>query len=100
MAASPDLKVFCPQGEYVAACKRYEDAACLASFYGDGATIRLGHAKRLTLWTEGAEEFGAGESYDRAANVMADRRFQLNRAALVKVHGEETVARWAQATGE
>jgi hypothetical protein len=38
-----------------------------------GATIRYGHSKKDTLWTEGAEEFSAGESYDRAAQVIYQR---------------------------
>lgn len=70
--ATPVLKIYNPQGEYVAACKFGEDAACLMALYGDGATVRYEH--KLTLWTEGEEDFPAGESYDRVNAVMEGRK--------------------------
>lgn len=73
MANAPHLKIFNPSGDYIGCVKHYEDAACLVSSYGAGATVRFGHSKRHTLWSEGAEAFSAGESYDQAAIVMRDR---------------------------
>jgi len=73
MAGSPQLKIFNSQGEYIGCVKHYEDAACLVASYGAGATVRLGHSKKQTLWTEGAEEFSAGEGYDRAGLLMQQR---------------------------
>ena len=45
----------------------------MVALYGAGAQVRDGHAKKFTLWTEGAEEISAGESYDEAAAVMRSR---------------------------
>ena len=75
MAATPRLKVHNPSGEYIASCKHYEDAACLAASYGIGAVIRhadLSNAKSV-IWREGGEKISAGESYDQAAEIMRDR---------------------------
>lgn len=73
MAGSPELKIFNAQGEYIGCVKYGEDAACLVSSYGDGATVRYGHNKRNTIWTQGSEEFSAGESYDRCRDVIDAR---------------------------
>lgn len=70
MARAPRFKVYTPAGEYVAACKRAGDAAALVSLYGEGATIRDGHARRV--WVEGSDGW-AGESYDEAADVVMER---------------------------
>lgn len=72
MAGSPGLKIYTAEGEYVAACKRFEDAACLVSFLGHGATVRADHAKKYTLWTEG-KDGTASESYDKATETMIGR---------------------------
>lgn len=77
MSASPQLKLFTPEGDYVAACKRGEDAACLVAFLGDGATIRLGHSPRAILWHEGKESQGAEESYDFVAMTIERRSTDL-----------------------
>jgi len=73
MAATPPLKLFNPRGEFVASFKYAEDAAALLAFYGSGATLRNGHAKKDTLFHEGHEELSAGESYDRAAEIIYAR---------------------------
>ena len=73
MSGSPILKVYNTQGEYIGCLKSGEDAACICARYGSGASVRYGHKKSDTIWREGAEEFSAGESYDRAAQVMNDR---------------------------
>jgi len=77
MAGSPHLKVYNAQGEYIGCVKHYEDAACLVASYGDGASVRLGHNKKLTLWNEGSESFTADESYDRAGELMREREQAL-----------------------
>ena len=73
MAGTPVLKIFNAAGEYVGCLKHAEDAACICASYGAGASIRYGHSKKDTLWSEGAESFSAGESYDRAAKVINER---------------------------
>ena len=65
MSGAPGWKVYDSRGEYRAACKYAEEAACLVALLGDGATIRNGH--RSKVWTEGAEEQSAAESYDFVA---------------------------------
>lgn len=81
MASAPLWKVY-RNKRYVAATKYAEDAACLVSSFG--GEVRYNH--KYLVWTEGAEAFPAGESYDRAADVMCDRvakirqRFQKAQA--------------------
>jgi len=70
MAASPLWKVY-RGGEYVASCRYPEDAAVLVAAAPSEAEIRYRH--RLVVWRKGAEAFSAGESYDRAAQVMHER---------------------------
>jgi hypothetical protein len=76
MAGSPRFKVFDSDGEYVACCKYLMHAAVLVSVM-PGGTVRDGHSKKLTLWTEGAEEVPAGESYDIATEIMEGRIEQV-----------------------
>lgn len=85
MAATPKWKVYSALGEYVAACKHAEDAACLVALYGDGATIRLGH--NLICWREGGEieaetgePIAASQSYDYVASVCEGRALQRRAA--------------------
>ena len=82
MAAAPNWKVYTSEGDYEAACKNPESAAVLASWLGDGATVRLGH--RFTVWTEGSEQQPAAESWDFAAGLMLTR---------VQTRGREAQAR-------
>jgi len=99
MAAAPRYKVFNPEGRYVAACKHVEDAACLVANYGDGATIRLSHAKRDAAWTEGAEDQPAGESYDHVRNTVWRREAELRAYYQANRRGEAPAAplsAWAQ----
>lgn len=80
MGASPGWKVFTARGEYEAACKSAETAAAVVSMLGEGATIRAGHAKRLTVWTEGADADGiAADSYDETAEVCCARAEEMGR---------------------
>lgn len=83
MAATPQWKIY-RNGEYVAACKYAEDAAVLVSV--SGGIVKHGHS--LIVWREGEEEFSAGDSYDRAGDVMRDRRHSSFAAAYQKVHGK------------
>jgi hypothetical protein len=72
MAGSPILKVYSPEGEYVASCKEVIGAAVLVATYGDGSTIRLGHNKKSTLYTQGVDG-DASQSYDTTGELMASR---------------------------
>ena len=72
MAAAPALKIYTPEGEYVAAVKEVMGAAVLVGAYGEGSTIRMGHSKKMILWTEG-KDGEAAESYDTAGEIMAQR---------------------------
>jgi len=69
MAATPRLKIYNPQGEYIASCKHGEDAAMIVSGYGDGAKIKDRYGK--VLWHEGYEDQPAGDSYDHVAERCA-----------------------------
>ena len=71
MAGAPVFKVYDAQKKYQAAVKEVEAAALLMNLYGDGATIRYGHGK--VVWTEGAEEQPAGESYDFVGDTIVKR---------------------------
>jgi hypothetical protein len=75
MAGSPQYKVFDAAGAYQAACKEAAASAVVASFYGPGATVRNGHAKRDTVWTQGPEADGdvADVSYDDIEALVHDR---------------------------
>ncbi len=73
MAASPRWKVYDKDGNYQAAVKEVEAAACLVDFYGLGATIRNGHNSSDIMWNEGREEVDAHESYDTVASTVHDR---------------------------
>ncbi len=67
MARAPKYKIYSAEKEYVACCKRPDDAGAIVALYGDGATIRLGH--NTVLWCEGNESQPAGESYDYVAEI-------------------------------
>ena len=83
MAGSPQWKVY-RDGEYVAACKYAEDAAAMVSV--SGGVVKHGHS--LIVWREGSEKYSAGESYDGAARVMEQRRYDAYAAAYQKAHGK------------
>lgn len=84
MANAPRWKVYSPDGEYLASCHYPEDAAVLVAANGPGSTIRRGHARKLTVWKEGGEEFSAAESYDRVAEVCERRRQEFVAATNAK----------------
>lgn len=85
MAESPKWKVYASDGVYVAAFKHIEDAAVLVAARGDGTTIRRSHGK--PLWVEGAEEFSAGESYDRVFDVVMQRAHEADRKHYFRIYG-------------
>lgn len=76
MAKSPVFKVY-HRGEYLGCLKRAEDAAAVASLYGDGAQVRYGHD--LVVWTEGKEHVMAENSYDLAAETIYGRVENIRR---------------------
>lgn len=81
-------------GEYQASCKEIEACAALVTFYGDGATIRAGHTKESTVWTEGEEDHHADESYDGVVETVMERikaRLDL-RAKRASQGGRDTEA--------
>jgi hypothetical protein len=87
MAGSPKYKVYSPSKEYIASCKHAEGAACLVGMYGDGSTVRLGHGP--IIWSEGAEDFSGGNSYDGAAAVMHEREQAINQRGYDRAYGKQ-----------
>jgi hypothetical protein len=77
MAAAPQYKVYSAKGEYRAAVRYPEDAAVLVAALGTGATIRHGHSAKHVVWTEGSEDYSAGDSYDIVRQTIHRR---LDRA--------------------
>jgi hypothetical protein len=77
MAAAPPWKIYEPGPDgalqYVGAVKRPEYGAMLVACLDEGAEVRFGHSSRAVVWTEGAEEFSAADSYDGAAEIMVTR---------------------------
>ncbi len=73
MSGVPNWKVFNPKGQYIASCKHPEDAGAIVACYGKGASIRWGHRKQDTMYTDGVDG-SAGHSYDIVAEVCR-RRF-------------------------
>jgi hypothetical protein len=69
------MKVYDANGNYQASCVDIAAAAALMSFYGNGAEIRNGHAKKSVLWREGSESQPAGESYDFVVGTVQSRTF-------------------------
>ncbi len=73
MAASPQYKVYDSDGKYQGAVKDIAAGLVLVSFYGDGATLRRGHAWKL--WTEGDTADGIGcEDYDKHCDIIDKRQ--------------------------
>ena len=55
MPKSPKYKVYDRANVYIAACKDPADAAAILAIRGAGYTIRDGHPRKATLWTEGED---------------------------------------------
>jgi len=79
MAAAPQIKIFDATGKYQASAHDYAAAACLMGLYGDGATIRLGHSKKETVWTQGIDG-DATENYDCIYDAIYEwKRSQMDK---------------------
>lgn len=89
MAASPEWKVYRGK-EYIGCCKYPDDAAALVSL--GGGIVKHGHS--LVVWTEGSEEFSAGESYDGAARIMLARLRQQSIRNMVRSYGKARALEW------
>ena len=70
--SAPRIKVFDASGKYQASTHDYAAASALMGLYGEGATVRLGHAKKDVIWTEGQDGLAA-DNYDVLAGVIAQR---------------------------
>ena len=73
------MKIYTADGDYVASCVDGGCAAALMAMLGTGATIRNGHARKNTLWCEGAEAHSAAESYDYVTLRIAELTDSGNR---------------------
>jgi hypothetical protein len=54
-----------------------EDAAAFVAILGDGACIA--DPNGAIVWSEGAEEFPAADSYDGVAEIMQKRLAKINK---------------------
>jgi hypothetical protein len=91
MASAPFFKLYDSRGNYQASFKEVEAAAACIGFYGDGSTIRGDHT--LVLWTEGAEDQPASESFDHVASTT-QHRLAVFRAG-VRAKADAAAARYA-----
>tara|TARA_R100000995_G_C3371530_1_gene71966 strand:+ start:86 stop:313 length:228 start_codon:yes stop_codon:yes gene_type:complete len=71
MASAPEWKVYW-HGDYLAACKDLSDALALCDKNGDGSSIRHGHAKSKTVWTQGVEAVDSLD-YDIVIKIIRNR---------------------------
>ncbi len=71
MASAPKWKVY-SRGDYLAACKDLSDALALCDKNGDGSSIRHGHAKSSTVWTQGDEAVDSLD-YDTVIEIIHNR---------------------------
>lgn len=77
MGATPALKIYTAEGDYVGSAKEVMGAGVMAQAYGEGSTIRLGHNKASIVWTEGIDG-EICESYDTAGALMVERAIAIN----------------------
>ena len=70
---SPQIKIFDASGLYQASTHDYCAAAALMGLYGEGATVRLGHSKKETVWTEGMDG-SAADCYELIADAIDNWR--------------------------
>jgi hypothetical protein len=71
----PQFKIY-SGGRFVASCKRLDDAAMIATCFGEETTVRYGHGVKHILWDVGAAWVDNGVDsldYDRAASTMLAR---------------------------
>ena len=70
-------RIFDTNGEHIASARYPVDAAALAGM-AEGRTIRYNSNRvKDTIWEEGNEDTRAGESWDEAGDIMAERATQL-----------------------
>lgn len=69
-----DWKVFNVKREMIAATAEAIDAAIILAVYGEGKV----KVDDRIVWDEVREQFSAAESYDRAAQIMEQRRHAFN----------------------
>ena len=68
---TPQWKIFTAEGVYMGSLHEPTDAAVVISNY-DAGSIRYGHDKADTVWTQGVDG-DAGESFDGAVELMFAR---------------------------
>ncbi len=90
MARTTKWKVY-RDGKFVAACKYAEDAAALINVSSSGV-VKYDH--RFVVWREGQEVLAAGESYDRAADIMLERATTMFNEAIER-SAKRNEAFWA-----
>jgi hypothetical protein len=70
MAAAPQFKVYDSKNKYQGSAKEIEPACLMAEWYGDGSTVRIEHAKRFTVYTEGVD---ISLAWDAISNLVDQR---------------------------
>ena len=76
----PQLKVFLPNGEFVASCKYVEHAICLAQFIGVGASVRYKHSKKNTVWLVSEDDDLTGDGWSIVdAELLWERVEQIGK---------------------
>ena len=71
MAAAPPIKFYDEKGTYQGSTHDYPIAALAVSFYGAGATVRLGHAKRDIVFVQGRDG-DAGDCFDLVGEAIGN----------------------------
>ncbi len=85
---TPQWKIFTAAGVYMGSLHDATDAAILIANY-DGGSVRYGHEKKDTVWTQGVDG-DAGESFDTAVELMLERlsKIGIERRAIVEATTE------------
>ncbi len=82
MASSPKFKLYTAGNVYLGCLKHLEDCAAVIANQV-GGTIRCGHTKKSTIWTEGVDG-RAGDSYDEVARIGYERVEAMAEAVRAK----------------
>ena len=96
MAAAPPIKFYDDKGTYQGSTHDYPIAALAVSFYGDGATVRLGHAKRDIVFVQGRDG-DAGDCFDLVGEAIGNAQIVRRYNSLVVEKGSVFVRSSAQA---
>ena len=70
------LKVYTPDGTYIASCKYMEDAATIVLHHGAGASVRLGYSKWPTIYSL-PEEFASHDTFESIVQEMEEGRARI-----------------------